>query len=179
MGIPPSVGRILEQTGFDVSRGTVALVTGEIIIHRPVEEVFDFVADERNEPRYNPRLVSAKQISSGPIASGTRFRAETTMMRQPVPMAIELTAHDRPTCSRPQHGHQRDEGLRFSGPDAPDPHNTAASAWQSDRLGSRRQSVEMDELQSSAHALRSLLLLARAALCLDVGGVAALRETEH
>jgi hypothetical protein len=138
MGIPPSVGRILEQTGFDVSRGTVALVTGEIIIHRPVEEVFDFVAGERNEPRYNPRLVSAKQISSGPIASGTRFRADTTMMRQPVPMAIELTAHDRPTCSRPQHGHQRDEGPRFSGPDAPDPHNTAASAWQSDRLGGRR-----------------------------------------
>ena len=37
----------------------------------------------------------------------------------------------------------------------------------------------MDELQSSAHALRSLLLLARAALCPDVGGVAALRDQQR
>ena len=29
-------------------------IEGEIVIKRPVEEVFDFVADERNEPRYNP-----------------------------------------------------------------------------------------------------------------------------
>lgn len=31
----------------------MAHVEGEIIINRPVEEVFDFVADERNEPHYN------------------------------------------------------------------------------------------------------------------------------
>jgi len=27
-------------------------IQGEIVINRPVDEVFDFVADERNEPRY-------------------------------------------------------------------------------------------------------------------------------
>lgn len=31
-------------------------VEGDIIIGRAVDEVFDFVADERNEPSYNPRL---------------------------------------------------------------------------------------------------------------------------
>jgi hypothetical protein len=35
----------------------VAHIEGEIVIDRPVEEVFDVVADERNEPRYNPRLL--------------------------------------------------------------------------------------------------------------------------
>jgi uncharacterized membrane protein len=30
-------------------------VTGEIVIERPIDEVFDFVADERNEPQYNPQ----------------------------------------------------------------------------------------------------------------------------
>jgi hypothetical protein len=35
----------------------VAHIEGEIIMQRPVEEVFDFVADERNEPRYNRRMV--------------------------------------------------------------------------------------------------------------------------
>lgn len=29
-------------------------IQGAITIDRPVDEVFDFVADERNEPRYTP-----------------------------------------------------------------------------------------------------------------------------
>jgi hypothetical protein len=29
-------------------------VQGDIVINRPIDEVFDFVADERNEPQYNP-----------------------------------------------------------------------------------------------------------------------------
>ena len=30
-------------------------IQGAVAINRPIEEVFDSVADERNEPRYNPR----------------------------------------------------------------------------------------------------------------------------
>jgi len=33
----------------------VAQIEGEIMIDRMVEDVFDFVADERNEPRFNRR----------------------------------------------------------------------------------------------------------------------------
>ena len=33
-------------------------INGEIIIERPADAVFDFCADERNEPRYNPRMNS-------------------------------------------------------------------------------------------------------------------------
>ena len=53
--------------------GDMARVQGETIINRPVEEVLDFVADERNEPRYNPRMLDAEQVSEGPIGVGTRF----------------------------------------------------------------------------------------------------------
>jgi hypothetical protein len=35
----------------------MARIDGEILIHRPAEEVFDFVADQRNELRYNPPMV--------------------------------------------------------------------------------------------------------------------------
>lgn len=28
----------------------------EIVINRPVDEVFDFMADGRNEPQYNPHM---------------------------------------------------------------------------------------------------------------------------
>jgi uncharacterized protein YndB with AHSA1/START domain len=73
----------------------VVHIKGEIGINRPVEEVFDFVADERNEPRYNPRMARAEKISPGPIAPGTRFRAEFASRGRPV-ATTEITAYERP-----------------------------------------------------------------------------------
>jgi hypothetical protein len=69
---------------------------GEIVIDRPPDVVFDFVADERNEPRYNPRLRRVEQISAGPIGLGTRFRAKTTTMGRATGMTIVFTGYDRP-----------------------------------------------------------------------------------
>ncbi|HET7271436.1 MAG TPA: nitroreductase/quinone reductase family protein, partial [Rubrobacter sp.] len=74
----------------------MAHIEGEILINRPVEEVFDVVADERNEPRYNPRLLWVEKISSGPIGRGTQFRAATKTMGRPVEMTIEFTEYERP-----------------------------------------------------------------------------------
>lgn len=69
---------------------------GEIVIYRPVEEVFDFVADERNEPRYNPRMLRAEKVSSGPTGVGTRFRAAIASRRRTTEMTIEITTYERP-----------------------------------------------------------------------------------
>jgi hypothetical protein len=74
----------------------MARIEGEIVIHRAVNEVFDFVADERNEPRYNPRMLRAEKISPGPIGLGTRFRAEMAAMRRTAEMTTEFTAYERP-----------------------------------------------------------------------------------
>jgi uncharacterized protein YndB with AHSA1/START domain len=71
-------------------------IEGESVINRPVEDVFDFVADERNEPRYNPKMRRAELISEGPIGVGTRFRAETASMGRAVQMVIEFTGFERP-----------------------------------------------------------------------------------
>ena len=67
----------------------MAHVEGEIIIHRPVEEVFDFVADERNEPRYNHEMLRCELVTGEPIGKGSRYRAEMSMRGRPVEM-IEL-----------------------------------------------------------------------------------------
>ncbi|HEX8975537.1 MAG TPA: SRPBCC family protein [Solirubrobacteraceae bacterium] len=74
----------------------MARVQGEIIIARPVEEVFDFAADERNEPGYNPRMVRAQQVSSGPVGAGTRFHTELRTMGRTMPMTVEFTRFERP-----------------------------------------------------------------------------------
>src|ERR1051326_3486963 len=71
-------------------------VTGEIVIERPIERVFDFVADERNEPLYNPRMNRAEKITPGPIGVGTRFGSEMTGVGREAEMTIEFTEFDRP-----------------------------------------------------------------------------------
>jgi len=43
----------------------MAKIEGEIVIGRPVEEVFDFVADQSNEPQYNPQMVRAERSPRG------------------------------------------------------------------------------------------------------------------
>lgn len=74
----------------------MAHIEGEIIIHRLVAEVFDFVADERNEPLYNAQMLRVEQITPGPIGRGTRFRAESAVRGRTTPMTIECTAYERP-----------------------------------------------------------------------------------
>jgi hypothetical protein len=57
--------------------------------HRPTGGgAFDVVGDERNEPRFNPRMRRAEKISGGAIGVGTRFRAEVVSMGRPVEMVI-------------------------------------------------------------------------------------------
>jgi len=69
---------------------------GELLIRQAVEVVFDFVADARNEPRYNRHILRAEKISDGPIASGTRFWNETRSMRRTTEWMIEITSYERP-----------------------------------------------------------------------------------
>ena len=73
-----------------------ARVKGELVIERPVEEVFDFVADERNEPRFNLRMARAEKVSPGPIGIGTRFEADMKAMGRLTRMAVEFTGFERP-----------------------------------------------------------------------------------
>lgn len=53
----------------------MARVEGEIVIGRPVDVVFDDVADQSNEPQYNPQVVRAEKITAGPVGKGTQFRS--------------------------------------------------------------------------------------------------------
>ena len=73
----------------------MAKVNGAILINRPVEQVFDYVADQRNEPIYNPRMLQSEKITDGPIGVGTRFRATARSGRRVAEMLIEITEYHK------------------------------------------------------------------------------------
>ncbi|HSK54080.1 MAG TPA: SRPBCC family protein [Jiangellales bacterium] len=74
----------------------MAHISGEVTIDAPVDEVFDMVADERNEPRYNPRIARVEKVSAGPVGRGTRFVAEPKSMGTKGEMVLEVLEYDRP-----------------------------------------------------------------------------------
>ena len=75
----------------------MARIEGGIVIGAGVDVVFGYVADQRNEPQYNPRMVRAEKITDGPVGPGTRFRSAVAFMGRPAEMLIEFTEYDRPT----------------------------------------------------------------------------------
>jgi carbon monoxide dehydrogenase subunit G len=75
----------------------MSTINGSITIRRPVEEVFDFVADERNEPAYNPQLQSAQKTSPGPIGVGTLWHVVATSGKRATPFELEVTEYARPS----------------------------------------------------------------------------------
>ncbi|BCL18292.1 SRPBCC family protein [Streptomyces tuirus] len=44
-------------------------------IDRPVEAVFDYLADGRNDPQFSPRVLKIERVPDGPTAVGTVFRS--------------------------------------------------------------------------------------------------------
>jgi uncharacterized protein YndB with AHSA1/START domain len=78
--------------------GSIAMahILGEVTIDASVEDVFDFVADERNEPRYNPRIVRAEKVSEGPVGRGARFVAQPRGTGSRGRMTVEVLEYDRP-----------------------------------------------------------------------------------
>jgi hypothetical protein len=74
----------------------MAHICGEVEIEAPVDEVFDFVADERNEPSYNPRIVRAEKLGDGPVGEGSRFVAQPAGMGSGGAMTVEILEYDRP-----------------------------------------------------------------------------------
>ena len=71
-------------------------IAGEVTINAPVHEVFDMVADERNEPRYNPRIVRADKLGDGPVGAGAQFVAEPRNMGSKGAMTTTISEYERP-----------------------------------------------------------------------------------
>jgi hypothetical protein len=59
-----------------------------------VQEVFDFIADSRNEPGYNPAMRGVTLLTEEPIGVGSQFQA--TMGRAQMQLLVTITDFHRP-----------------------------------------------------------------------------------
>ena len=50
------------------------------LIDKPVKDVFAFVADPNNMPKWNSAVVSLEQVSPGDVGVGTKFKSVGEMM---------------------------------------------------------------------------------------------------
>jgi carbon monoxide dehydrogenase subunit G len=71
-------------------------ISGEIVVERPVEQVFAFVSDPANTPRYQPDIVSSRVETPGPVRRGTRFEETMKMGPWKVDSSCEVVEHERP-----------------------------------------------------------------------------------
>ena len=72
-------------------------ITGEIVIDAPADVVFDFAADQRNEPAYNPHMVRSVKVTPGPVGKGTQFHSAVRSSGRLAEMDIEYTGFQRPS----------------------------------------------------------------------------------
>jgi uncharacterized protein YndB with AHSA1/START domain len=47
-------------------------------IDRPIEEVFAFLADGENDPKFSPRVQRIAKLTDGPTAVGTVYSSKAT-----------------------------------------------------------------------------------------------------
>jgi uncharacterized protein YndB with AHSA1/START domain len=52
----------------------VATFENTVMIGRPIEEVFGFLSDLENIPRWNDAIVETRKVSEGPVGVGTIYR---------------------------------------------------------------------------------------------------------
>jgi uncharacterized protein YndB with AHSA1/START domain len=73
----------------------VATFENVVTIRRPVEDVFGFLSDFENVPKWNYAIVETRKISEGPVGVGTIYRQVRSVPGRSEE-SFEVTAFDPP-----------------------------------------------------------------------------------
>src|SRR5260370_12838845 len=89
----------------------MAVVENSVGLGRPIEEVFDFTSDMRNELKWNGDVEQMEQITEGTVALGTRYQAK---WHTSPPVTTECTHFERPSSFSFHNGGSIEGGLTIS-----------------------------------------------------------------
>jgi carbon monoxide dehydrogenase subunit G len=74
--------------------------SGSAVIDRPIEQVFAFLADGTNDPKFSPRVQQIQRTTDGPIGVGTVFESTVKDAGMKTRRKFELTAFEAPAKIR-------------------------------------------------------------------------------
>jgi uncharacterized protein YndB with AHSA1/START domain len=69
-------------------------------IDRPIEGVFDFLADGENDPKFSPRVLEIRKTTDGPPGVGTVYASTVKDAGMKTKREFELTEFERPARIR-------------------------------------------------------------------------------
>jgi uncharacterized protein YndB with AHSA1/START domain len=84
-----------EALGVLKEERLVATFENTVMIRRPIEEVFAFLADFENIPKWNYAIVETRKVSEGPVGVGTIYQQVRSVPSRSEER-FEVTAHDPP-----------------------------------------------------------------------------------
>ena len=74
--------------------------SGSAVIERPIDEVFAFLADGTNDPKFSPRVQEIRKATDGPVGVGTVFESKVKDAGMTTSRKFELTTFEAPTKIR-------------------------------------------------------------------------------
>jgi carbon monoxide dehydrogenase subunit G len=72
------------------------VVEESVVIARPPQEVFDFLAKFENTAVFDSSVTSSEQVSDGPVGLGSRGRGTSKVMGRTFDWTTEIVEFDRP-----------------------------------------------------------------------------------
>lgn len=73
---------------------------GTAVIDRPIEEVFAFLADGENDPKFSPRVLEIRKTTDGPSGVGTVYASTVKDAGMKTQREFKLTEFEAPTRIR-------------------------------------------------------------------------------
>jgi uncharacterized protein YndB with AHSA1/START domain len=74
--------------------------SGTAVIDRPIDDVFAFVADGTNDPKFSPRVQEIRKTTDGPPGAGTRYASTVKDAGMKTQRDFEYTEFEAPTKIR-------------------------------------------------------------------------------
>jgi uncharacterized protein YndB with AHSA1/START domain len=71
-----------------------------VVIDRPIEEVFDFLADGTNDPKFSPRVLEIAKTTEGEPGVGTVYASTVKDAGMKTKREFKITEFDPPTRIR-------------------------------------------------------------------------------
>jgi uncharacterized protein YndB with AHSA1/START domain len=71
-----------------------------VVIDRPIEQVFDSLADEENDPKFSPRVLEIAKTTDGPPGVGRIYASTVKDAGMKTNREFKLTEFERPTRIR-------------------------------------------------------------------------------